>query len=149
MAGLPDVNIEYTAYLAPSCPLGTAPSSYRTTAVPILNQTFLWSWEVRIPPGHADVTGIALIDSGQFIIPLQQGGMAWVQGDDEHYSFNYGKQLGSTVSVGYYNNSTLFAHGWVLYFTYTPMSDFSSSSDVIVTPDLAGLAADIEQTTGG
>lgn len=149
MADLPDVNVEYTAWVEPSCPDNTAIASYRTLSVPVLNMTYLWSWRVRIPPGHAGVTGIALIDSGQFIIPLSSAGPAWIKGDDDDYTFPYLKELGSTVSVAYYNTSTLYTHAWELYFTYTPMTDLTTNSDVIVTPNLAGIAQDIEQTTGG
>lgn len=149
MAGLPEPNVEYTAWLAPTCPLGTAATAYVTTAMPVLNMTMLWSWNVRIPPGHSGVTGIALVDSGSFILPFANPGPAWLIGDDDDLTFPYGKQLGAHVSVAYYNTSTLFQHGWQLRFVYTPMSDLTTNSDVIVTPDLAGLAADIEQTTGG
>jgi hypothetical protein len=149
VAGTPDVNIEYTAWLAPTCSDNTAVTSYKTTTVPVLATTFLWQWNVRIPPGHAGVTGIALIDSGSFIIPFQNPGAGWLIGDDDDLWFPYGKQLGSTVSVAYYNTSTQYTHGWQLRFIYTPMSDLTEGGDVIVTPNLAGLAQDIEATTGG
>lgn len=149
MAGLPDANVEYTAWLSPTGSQGTAASAYQTTSVPVLNMTFLWSWNVRIPPGHAGVTGIALIDSGQFILPFANPGPAWLIGDNDNLTFPYQKELGSSVSVAYYNTSTQFDHSWQLRFIYTPMTDLTTNSDVIVTPNLAGLAADIEQTTGG
>ena len=149
MAGLPDVNVEYTAWLAPSCVDNTAAASYLTTAVPVLATTFLWSWNIRIPPGHAGVTGIALLDSGQFILPYANPGPAWLIGNDDDLTFPYLKELGSSVKVAYYNTSTLYTHGWQLRFVYTPMTDLTTNSDVIVTPNLAGIAQDIEATTGG
>lgn len=147
MAGTPDVNTEYVAWLAPTCVDNTAATAYLTTPVPTLATTFLWSWNVRIPPGHAGVTGIALIDSGSFIIPYANPGPAWLIGDDDNLTFPYGKQLGSNVKVGYYNTSTQYTHGWQLRFVFTPMSDLSETADVIVTPSLALLAQDIEQST--
>lgn len=149
MAGLPDVNVEYTAWLAPSCVVNTAATSYLTASVPALATTFLWSWNIRIPPGHAGVTGIALQDSGQFILPFANPGPAWLIGDDDDLTFPYLKELGSSVQVAYYNTSTLYTHGWQLRFVYTPMTDLTTNSDVIVTPNLAGIAQDIEATTGG
>jgi hypothetical protein len=149
MAGTPDTNIEYTAWLAPSCPDGTAATAYKTTAVPVLATTLLWKWNVRIPPGHGGVTGIALVDGGSFIIPYANPGPGWLIGDDDDLTFPYGKQLGSTVSVAYYNTSTLYTHGWQCRFIFTPLSALTVTNDVIVTPNLAGLAQDIEATTGG
>lgn len=149
MAGLPDVNVEYTAWLAPSCVVNTAATSYLTTSVPALATTLLWSWNVRIPPGHAGVTGIALVDSGNFILPYANPGPAWLIGDDDDLTFPYLKQLGSNVVVAYYNTSTLYTHGWQLRFVYTPLSDLTESSDPIVVPNLSGVAQSIEATTGG
>jgi hypothetical protein len=149
VAGLPDANVEYTAWLAPSCVKNTAAASYLTTGVPALATTFLWEWNLRIPPGHAGVTGIALVDSNQFILPYANPGPAWFIGDDDDLTFPYGKQLGSNVVVAYYNTSTTYTHGWQCRFVFTPMADLTESSDVIVTPNLAGLAQDIEATTGG
>jgi hypothetical protein len=149
MADTPDVNAEYTLVVTPSCVDNTAATAPLSLAIPALNFVFLWSWNVRVPPGHAGVTGIALIDSGQFVIPFSNAASAWITDDDAELSFNYGKGLGAAVAVYYYNTSTLYTHGWQLRFTYTPLSDLTSTGDVIVTPDLAGIAQDIEASTGG
>lgn len=149
MAGLPDENIEYVYWLAPSCNVGTPATAYTVTPAPGLATVMLWSWNVRIPPGHAGFTGIALVDSGSFIIPYSQGGPSWLIGDDDLLNFPYGKQLGANVNVATYNTGT-FTHGWQLRFVYTPMSDLTTENqDVIVTPDVADWAQAIEGTTGG
>jgi hypothetical protein len=149
VAGTPDVNVEYTAWLAPTCVDNTAATAYLTTAVPQLATTMLWSWNIRIPPGHAGVTGIALMDSGSFILPLGAPGAAWFIGDDDDLTFPYQKQVGSNVVVAYYNTSTQYTHGWQLRWVYTPMSALVTESPPIVTPDLSELAPAIEATTGG
>lgn len=100
-------------------------------------------------PGHAGYTGIALIDSGSFVVPYAQAAQAWLIGDDDDLTFEIEQQTGSSVSLGYYNTSTDFQHGWQVRITYTPMSVMQTSNDVIVTPDVADWAQAIEGTTGG
>ena len=62
MAGFSGANKVYVAWAAPVCPINTAATSYLTTSLDVLDQSFLWTFNVRIPPGHAGYTGIALID---------------------------------------------------------------------------------------
>lgn len=149
MAGFSGPNTVYVAWAAPVCPINTAASSYLTTSLDVLDQSFLWTFNVRIPPGHAGYTGIALIDSGSFVVPYAQAAQAWLIGDDDDLTFEIEQQTGSSVSLGYYNTSTDFQHGWQVRITYTPMSIMQESSDVIVTPDVADWAQAIEGTTGG
>jgi hypothetical protein len=104
---------------------------------------------VRIPPGHAGYTGIALVDSGSFLVPYAQPGPAWLIGDDDDLNFEIEQQSGSTVQLAYYNTSTDYSHGWQVRITYTPMSVYEEGGDVIVTPDVADWAQAIEGTTGG
>ena len=144
MAGLPDVNKEYVAWAAPTCPLGTAATSPQFTDVPVLDQCFIWSFNVRIPPGHAGYTGIALVDSGSWLVPYAQPGPAWLIGDDDDLTFPVLQQTGSTVQLAYYNTSTDFAHAWQVRVTYTPMSVMEVSSDAIVVPDITPYLPPIE-----
>lgn len=137
---------KYVYWSAPSCAVGVNPSAYTTTAVPGLATTYLWEWEVRIPPGHSGFTGIALIDSNQFIIPYAQPGPSWLIGDDDLLTFPYGKQLGGLVAVATYNTGT-FTHGWQLRFVYTPMSEMTGGgSSNIISPDLEAWLVEIEGT---
>jgi hypothetical protein len=149
VAGTPDVNVEYTYWVAPTCPDNTAATSYQTTSLPTLDNVWLWAWNVRIPPGHAGYTGIALIDSGLFIIPWSAGGPAWLIGDDDDLTFPYNKQTGATVQLAYYNTSTDYSHGWQCRFLYTPISVLVDSGSGSITIDPAAWAAAIEATTGG
>lgn len=147
MAGTPDVNTEYTAWAAPTCAENVAATAYQTLDLPVLDQTFLWEVNIRIPPGHAGYTGIAVVDSGSFILPYSAGSAAWFIGDDDDLTFPYGKQLGATVQLAYYNTSTDYSHGWQVRLVYTPMSILVTEGDVIVTPDVADWAQAIEATT--
>jgi hypothetical protein len=149
MAQLPDVNPEYVAQAAPSCPKNTAVTAYQTLALPQLATVFLWAWNCRIPPGHAGYTGIALIDSGSFVLPNAAAGSAWLIGDDDDLTFTYQQQTGNNVQLAYYNTSTDYPHGWQCRFIYTPMSALSTEGDVIITPSPADWPQVIEQTTGG
>jgi hypothetical protein len=149
MAGLSGPNTVYVAWAAPECPINTAATAYQTMDMSVLDQCFLWSFNVRIPPGHAGYTGIALVDSGSFVVPYAQPGPAWLIGDDDDLTFEIEQQSGSTVQLAYYNTSTDYEHGWQVRISYTPMSVYQEGGDVIVTPDVADLAQAIESTTGG
>ena len=131
---------EYTAWVAPSCAPNTAATAYLTTAV---NLAYCWLWraEFRIPPGHAGVTGIALQDSGTWIIPYEGSTPAWLIGDDDLLEYPYGKELGANVVLAYYNTSTLYTHGWQVRLIYTPMSALDNDQAVIVTPNVADYLA--------
>jgi len=127
---------EYTAWVAPSCAKNTAASAYQTTTVG-LSYCWLWRAEFRIPPGHAGLTGIALQDSGTWVIPYAGAAPAWLIGDDDLLEYPYGKELGANVVLAYYNTSTLYTHGWQVRLIYTPMSALTTDEAVIVTPDVS------------
>lgn len=136
MADVSEGPTKYVYWLAPSCNAGTPSTGYTTTAAPGLATTYLWEWQVRIPPGHAGFTGIALIDSNNFILPYSQGTTSWLIGDDDLLEFPYGKQLGALVTVATYNTGT-FTHAWQLRFVYTPMTEMTGGgAGVIISPDL-------------
>lgn len=149
MATIPGGIPVYLAWAAPECPQGVSPGGYRTTSLDVLDQSFLWEFNVRIPPGHAGYTGIALVDSGSWVVPYSQGSASWLIGDDDDLTFEIEQQTGSSVGLAYYNTSTDFSHGWQVRITYTPMSVMQTVSDVIVTPDVADWAQAIEGSTGG
>ena len=111
---------EYVAWVEPSCAPGTLASAYTTTAVDI-STVLLHRMEVRIPAGHQGTTGIALIDSGAFVIPYVAPGAGWLIGDDDELSYTYERELGSNVKLATYNTGT-FTHAWQVRLIYTPMS---------------------------
>ena len=111
---------EYVAWVAPTCAAGTAASAYTTTAAGVAT-VLLHRMEVRIPPGHQGVTGIALVDSGHFVIPYDPSGSAWLIGDDDELEYTYERELGSNVQLATYNTGT-YSHTWQVRLIYTPMS---------------------------
>ena len=124
---------EYVYWVEPECNAGTAQSAYTTTKVD-LQTVMLWRAEFRIPPGHAGMTGVALIDSGNFVVPFDPGGQAWLTGDDDLLEYNYGRELGTNVHLATYNTGT-YNHSWQVRLIYTPMSAVLVSDVTIdVTP---------------
>lgn len=125
--------VEYVCWVAPTCSANTAVASYTTTAVPI-NTCYLWRAEFRVPPGHQGLTGIALVDSGAFVIPYAPTGAAWLIGDDDLLEYPYDKQLGNNVELATYNTDTTYNHGWQVRLVYTPISAIETSEGAIVVP---------------
>lgn len=127
-------NEEYVYWVDPSCNKNTAESAYTTTALSI-KTAWLWRMEVRIPPGHAGLTGIALIDSGSFVIPFSNPGRAWLVGDDDLLSYTYGNELKANVKLATYNTDDTYNHGWQVRLVYTPMSAYSADeASIDITP---------------
>jgi hypothetical protein len=127
-------SIEYVQWEDPSCPKDTAKASFITSEVSI-ETVMLWRAEFRIPPGHAGLTGIALLDSSGFILPYDTNGRAWLVGDDDLLEYNYGKELGSNVKLALYNTDDTYEHGWQVRLIYTPMSAVGTEGDgVVVAP---------------
>ena len=131
---------EYTCWVAPTCNAGTAASSYTTTSVPIATCQ-LWRAEFRIPPGHQGLTGIALVDSGTFVIPYAGAGAAWLIGDDDLLEYPYDKELGTSVVLATYNTDTTYNHGWQVRLIYTPWSALTANEAVLTTPDVSVTVA--------
>ncbi len=128
---------EYTAWVAPSCAPNTAATAYLTTAV---NLAYCWLWraEFRIPPGHAGLTGIALQDSGTWIIPYEGSTPAWLIGDDDLLEYPYGKELGANVVLAYYNTSApCIPTAGRCGSSTRPCRALTTDEAVIVTPNVA------------
>jgi hypothetical protein len=145
VAGLPEENTEYTYWVSPTCTAGTAATSYTTTAVGI-NTCMLWRAEFRIPPGHSGFTGIALWDSGAFIIPFANPGPAWLIGDNDLLEYPYGKELGANVKLATYNTG-IYNHSWQVRLIYTPMSALVTEGDVIISPDVTDWLSQVEASS--
>jgi hypothetical protein len=135
-------NPEYTQWVEPECNAGTLAANFTTTAT-TLASCMLWRAEFRIPPGHAGFTGIALLDSGAFILPYQGTGQAWLIGDDDLLEYPYGKVVGSNVQLATYNTG-IYNHKWEVRLIYTPYAVLDVDQAVIVTPDVADWLAEVE-----
>lgn len=136
----------YTATVTPSCPVNTTPEAYILEDTPI-ETAMLWEVNFRIPPGHAGLTGIAVIDSGTFVLPYDSTGMTWLTGDDDDLTFPYGDEVGSNVQLAVYNTDTTYEHGWQVRLVYTPMSAIGLDEAVIVTPDVDAWLAELSGGT--
>jgi len=123
---------QYVQVVSPSCAAGTPVSAYTVTAAGI-STCILWRMEVRIPAGHQGYTGIALIDSGHFVVPYDEQGAEWLVGDNDLLGYDYGRQLGSNVKIATYNTGT-YVHAWQVRLVYTPMSAVGLGASVIEAP---------------
>lgn len=123
---------DYVQWVEPSCAAGTPATAWTLTAAGI-STVLLHHMEIRIPPGHQGFTGIALIDSGSFVIPYAAGAAAWIIGDDDRLTYPYDRELGDNVQLATYNTGT-FVHAWQVRLIYTPMSAVGLESDTIVLP---------------
>ena len=123
---------QYVQVVSPSCAAGTSVSAYTVTAAGI-STCILWRMEVRIPAGHQGYTGLALIDSGHFVVPYDEQGAEWLVGDNDLLSYDYGRQLGSNVKIATYNAGT-YVHAWQVRLVYTPMSAVGLGASVIEAP---------------
>lgn len=123
---------DFVAWVEPSCPAGTAVAAYTLTPAGVAT-VMLHTMEVRIPPGHQGFTGLALIDSGTFVIPYDAGAPAWIIGDDDLLAYPYERELGANVQIATYNTGT-FVHAWQVRLIYTPMSAVDLEPGVITIP---------------
>lgn len=142
MAGPPDANTEYVCWVAPSSPVNTPATAPTETSVGI-STAWVWRVEVRIPPGHAGYTGLALVDSGSFLVPYSQASPGWLIGDDDLLEYPLGKQVGDNLQLWTYNTSTDYTHAWQVRVVYTPMSTMDEGGSVIVTPEPADWLAEL------
>ena len=131
--------VEYVDNENPECPDNTPSTAPLSITVPI-STVMLWRMEVRIPPGHAGLTGIALFDSGSPVIPWATSGTPWIIGDDDLLEYPYNKELGASITLVYYNTSTHYTHGWQVRFIYTPMSLIGTNDEavIVISPSITG-----------
>lgn len=140
----PNFNTEYTAAVNCANPINTPASAPVITSVNI-GTAWVWWVEILIPAGHAGYTGIALVDSGAFILPYANPGPAWIVGDDDLVRYNYDKSTGVNLNFWSFNTSTDFAHTFYCRIGYTPIAALEEGGASITTPDLQTWLAEIGQ----
>lgn len=95
-----------------------------------------------IPWGHAFLTGLAIAQAHQIVIP--RTGASWFTSDDERLTFDYNDQLMSGGwSVFTYNTDIVNPHSWYLRFyvqELTAAEEAQVANEVTAT-DLVGVAA--------
>ena len=71
--------------------------------------------EIIVPAGHAFITGIAIMQSQQIVIPYT--GSVWVISDDESIKWPYDDRLkNGSWQVSCFNLDPTYAHTWYLRF---------------------------------
>src|SRR5271154_6282849 len=81
--------VAYVQWVEPTSLAGTdSPTAPTLTAVG-LSTIMLMHMEVRIPPGHAGETGLALLDSGAYVLPWSPSSPAWLIGDDDLLEYDF------------------------------------------------------------
>lgn len=108
-------------------PAGTASSAPQSTALDVANVVVV-SILLRVPLGHAGLTGIRLDLSGVTVLPYSSG-PAWVVGDDLRDEFTVGYRVGSKLTAVTYN-ADIFDHS---HYLLVQVRD--------PTPDLPGPVA--------
>jgi hypothetical protein len=136
---------EYVQQVAPSATAGT-PSTAPSSTPTGLSLVWLHRVEVRIPAGHSGFTGLAMVDSGQYVLPYSTSGGKWLIGDNDLLEYEYEQEIGSNVLFLAYNTGT-YNHTWQVRMTYTPMSAHSTGGSVIVAPDVAAWLAEIDSVS--
>lgn len=137
-------SVEYTLQVVPEAPSGTTSDAPTSTPVNLPTFSHLWRVEVRIPAGHQGVTGLALVDSGQFILPYATSGQAWLIGDNDLLEYPYGKEVGANVVFLAYNNGN-FDHTWQCRMIYSPASVVGTDQAVIIIPDVDAWLTEVEE----
>lgn len=133
----------YVAQVVPSAPSGTPTDSPTSTPAGI-SLCWLWRMEVRLPAGHQGYTGLALVDSGAFVVPKADPGPAWIVGDNDLLEYPYNKELGANVVLLAYNTGT-FNHTWQVRLFYTPSSALDADGESLFTPDVADWLESISE----
>lgn len=101
-------------------PIGAGTFTTQTTAV-LLGDCMLHQWIVRIPNGHAGLTGVALQLNGVTIVPFDNTSTPYVVGNDSEYTFDVETEVDSGLAVAQLNQDFI-SHTHYLQFSYTPIS---------------------------
>lgn len=143
----PNFNTEYVASVICTNPINTPATDPVVTPVGI-DTAWVWRVEILIPAGHAGYTGIALVDSGAFIVPYANPGPAWFIGDNNLLEYNYDKQTGVNLAFWSYNTSTDYTHSFYCRVVYTPIGALEEGGSAITSPDLSTWLAEIGSESG-
>ncbi len=138
----PQGTTTYVYQCVPEANAGTPETAPVSTPVALPAFSWLWLLEVRIPAGHQGVTGLALVDSGQYIVPYGAGAPAWLVGNDDLLRYPYGKEVGANV-VFYAYNTGAYNHTWQCRLVYSPVATKDEAGAVIISPDVAEWLSEV------
>lgn len=96
--------------------------------------------EIVIPPGHAGLTGIAIAQAHQIILPRK--GNVWIIGDDDKITWPLENFLDAdTWSAFAYNTDAVFPHSWYLRFLLDEIeAPIATGSTPIAVQDIYAAA---------
>ncbi len=103
---------------------GTVPPNFNnvTQSTPVsLGDVLLRQWVVRIPNGHAGLTGVALLLNGATIVPFDQKASPYVIGNDSLFTFDIEVEVDQGLTVAQLNQD-IYQHTHYLQFVYTPIA---------------------------
>lgn len=102
--------------------LSTAP----TTLKPGIGDVWLYEVDIRIPSGHAGLTGFYVANAGVGIVPWANPPQ-WVNGDNDYFTFEVSEEVDTGLSIVTYNTDVL-AHTFYFRFVCVPISQVSLPS---------------------
>ncbi|MGH3571176.1 MAG: hypothetical protein ACRDUW_05005 [Pseudonocardiaceae bacterium] len=98
----------------------TFPDTSPQTTDPALGDVWMYKIELRIPSGHAGLTGIAITYAGVTIVPWSAN-LAWILGDNDYLTFDVNDEVGQSLRVVTYNDDVI-SHTHHLRFVCVPIS---------------------------
>lgn len=113
-------------------PIG-APS-FNTQLTPInLGDVMLHNIGVRIPNGHAGLTGVAIQVSGVNIVPFADTSSPFVVGNDDRETFTVETEVGNGLAVSQINEDFI-NHAHIITFEYTPIAAANQLGSITLAP---------------
>lgn len=125
-----------------TCPANTLQSAAREVDVSFPRGKVIGIGLV-IPWGHAYLTGLAIAQAHQIVIP--RTGSSWFVSDDERFTFDYADQIFSGQwSVFLYNTDVVNDHTWYLRFLIQELSPVQEgiAQQQLTPADIASAAGD-------
>src|SRR4051812_24349081 len=97
-----------------SCPAGTATSSPLETALTGVVDCQVVKVTIRIPAGHAGLTGIALGYGHNAVLPRTRG--RFISGDDEIIEYDMSNYITGPQWAAFTVNADTISHAWEVRF---------------------------------
>lgn len=118
----------------PLTPIGSVNFSTQSTAI-ALGDCILHRWIVRIPNGHAGLTGVALTFNGVTIVPFDNATTPYVIGNDDVFEFRLETEVQNGLAVAQLNEDYI-NHTHYLQFEYTPIAAAAQTIGALSVPQV-------------
>lgn len=97
-----------------------------------LGDVMLHKWIVRIPNGHAGLTGVALLQAGVAIVPYGNPSTPFIVGNDSLFEFPVEAEVDRGLTIAQSNNDIL-PHTHYMIFEYTPIAAYGTPAPVVLS----------------